>query len=288
MTGRLALVALLLLFLSPRTAAAASCSAYASSITFVNYNSNTLNVTGSVTVTCSSGTAYAIGLSAGYTSGATITKRMMFGGSGGQSTLGYQLLNDAARTSNWGNTSGTGWITGTGTGSSQTYTVYARIPAGEFSPLGSYTYTIIASITGSFTTALAYFSVTATEQPGCTISAGSLNFGNYAGTLINSNSTILVACTNTTPYNIGLSAGLATGATVTTRKMQGPASATLSYKVFRDAARTLNWGNTVGTDTVAGTGSGTSQSVTVYGQLPAGQSATSGNYTDTIMTTVTY
>ena len=54
-----------------------------------------------------------------------------------------------------------------------------------------------------------------------------------------------VTCTNTTTFNIGLNAGTATGATVTTRKMTGPASATLNYKLFRDSARTQNWGNTV-------------------------------------------
>ncbi len=32
-----------------------------------------------------------------------------------------------------------------------------------------------------------------------------------------------------------------------------------------------NWGNTVGTNTLAETGTGTVQSLTVYGQVPAGE-----------------
>jgi spore coat protein U-like protein len=106
--------------------------------------------------------------------------------------------------------------------------------------------------------------------------------------LIGSTSTISVTCTKASTYDVGLNAGLATGATVTTRKMTGPASALLSYKLFSNSGYTTNWGNTVGTDTVAGTGSGSAQSLTVYGQIPAGQSAAPGSYTDTITATITY
>jgi spore coat protein U-like protein len=45
----------------------------------------------------------------------------MLGGNGGQNTLGYQLFSDAARTINWGNSSGTNWVSGTGTGSTQRF-----------------------------------------------------------------------------------------------------------------------------------------------------------------------
>jgi len=89
-------------------------------------------------------------------------------------------------------------------------------------------------------------------------------------------------------YNVGLSAGLATGATVTNRSMTGPASALLGYKLFSDSGRTINWGNTVGINTVAGVGNGASQSLTVYGQIPAGQFVRPGSYADTITATVTY
>ena len=73
------------------------------------------------------------------------------------------------------------------------------------------------------------FGVSATVQATCLVSATALAFGTYTGVVANSTSTVSVTCTNTTPYNVGLSAGLATGATVTTRKMTGPASALLNY-----------------------------------------------------------
>jgi spore coat protein U-like protein len=95
-------------------------------------------------------------------------------------------------------------------------------------------------------------------------------------------------CTGSTPYNVGLNAGTATGATVTTRSMTGPAGALLGYKLFTNSGHTTNWGNTVGTNTEAGIGTGLAQSLTVFGQIPAGQSVTPGAYSDTIIVTLTY
>ena len=108
-------------------------------------------------------------------------------------------------------------------------------------------------------------------QASCTInSASTLDFGTQ-GVLtanVDQTSTIAVQCTNTAPYNIGLNAGTSSGATVTTRKMVNGA-ATVSYSLFSDSGRTTNWGNTVGTDTVASTGTGASQNFTVFGRVPA-------------------
>jgi spore coat protein U-like protein len=81
---------------------------------------------------------------------------------------------------------------------------------------------------------------------------------------------------------------VATGATVTARSMTGPASALLSYQLFRDSGHSLNWGVTIGTDTVSVTGNGSAQVQTVYGQIPAGQFVAPGSYSDTITATVTY
>ncbi len=137
-------------------------------------------------------------------------------------------------------------------------------------------------------TATTTFGVSATVQSTCLISATSLAFGTYTGTAVNSTSTVSVTCTNTTTYNVGLNAGLASGATVTTRKMTGPSSSLLAYSLYSDSARSVNWGQTVGTDTVSGTGNGSAQSLTVYGLLPAAQYVNPGSYTDTITATITY
>ena len=152
---------------------------------------------------------------------------------------------------------------------------------------------ILAAIASALTWAIAAtttgtFSVTATVQAMCQISTNPLAFGTYTGTQIDATSTLSVTCTNTTPYNVGLNAGTATGATVTTRRMTGPGANLLNYALYSNAGRTTNWGNTVGTDTVAGTGNGTAQSLTVYGRLPAAQFNTPGAYSDTITATVTY
>jgi spore coat protein U-like protein len=152
-----------------RPAEAASCSTYASSLVFGVYFGSTVDVAGSVTVICTQGTTYNIGLNSGIASGTTVYTRVMTGGAGGQSSLGYMLYSNAAYTNVWGNTSGTGWVAGTGTGSAQTYAIYGQIPANEASPLGSYTDTIAASVTGNFSTVTTMFSVTATVMAGCNI-----------------------------------------------------------------------------------------------------------------------
>lgn len=138
------------------------------------------------------------------------------------------------------------------------------------------------------TTTTTTFAVSATVQATCLVSASPMSFGSYTGAVVNTTSTVSVTCTNTTSYNVGLSAGLATGATVTTRQMTGPSSAVLGYSLFSDSSRSVNWGSTIGSDTITGTGNGSSQPLTVYGQATAGQYVTPGSYTDTITATVTY
>lgn len=133
------------------------------------------------------------------------------------------------------------------------------------------------------------FQVTANVQAACLIdSANNLDFGAYNGTRNDATSDISVTCTNSTMYDVGLDAGTAPGATVTSRKMTGPGSALLAYNLYSDASRTVNWGNTVGVDTVAGIGSGSPQTLTVYGKVPAGQHPTPGGYSDTITVTLTF
>lgn len=141
----------------------------------------------------------------------------------------------------------------------------------------------------SAATATSSFQVLINIQAACTIaSATDMNFGNV-GVLsanIDSTSTITVQCTATTPYNIGLNAGL-NGGSVTTRQMSG-AGGLVNYSLSRDPARTLNWGETIGVDTVSGTGSGAAQAYTVYGRVPAQATPSPALYTDTITVTITY
>ncbi len=137
-------------------------------------------------------------------------------------------------------------------------------------------------------TATTSIAVSATVQATCLVSATALSFGTYTGVAADATSTITVTCTNTTPYHVELNPGLATGATVTARKMQGPSGALLNYVLTQDSAHATNWGQTDGTDDVAGTGNGSAQALTVYGQVAASQYVAPGSYTDTITATVTY
>jgi spore coat protein U-like protein len=132
--------------------------------------------------------------------------------------------------------------------------------------------------------------VSATVQATCLNVATAMTFGTYTGVAVDSTATITVTCTNTTPYTVSLDAGtgITPAATVTTRKMTGAVGVFLNYALFSNAGRTTNWGITVGTDTVAGTGSGVGQVLTVYGRAAAGQFVAPGAYADTVTATVTY
>ena len=68
-------------------------------------------------------------------------------------------------------------------------------------------------------TSTAPMTVTATVQATCVITTTNMAFGTYTGIVLPSTATLSVTCTNTTPYTVGLSAGLGTGpiATVTAR-----------------------------------------------------------------------
>ena len=104
---------------------------------------------------------------------------------------------------------------------------------------------------------------------------------------VDASSTFDVQCTNTTPYTVALNAGAGAGATTTIRKMT-LTGATIDYGLYRDAARSQNWGNTVATDTAAGTGTGAVQQSTIYGRVPPQTTPAPGLYQDTIQISVTY
>ena len=145
-------------------------------------------------------------------------------------------------------------------------------------------------------TSTGQLSVDATVAASCSVANTTLTFGSVdplvlASTDADAQADISVTCSNTTSYNVGLDAGLTTGATVTTRQMDisGTGTDKLNYSLYSDSARSVNWGNTVGTDTVVGTGSGSAIAHTVYGRIPSGQNnAPVGTYNDTVTITVTY
>lgn len=142
----------------------------------------------------------------------------------------------------------------------------------------------------SAATATDTFLVTATVADSCSVTGNDLNFGTYdpvSGSTLDGTTTVDVTCTLDTAYDIGLNAGTGTGATVTVRKMTS-GSNTLNYSLFQEVTHVTVWGDTVGSDTVADTGTGAVQNHTVFGQIPASQAVPAGTYTDTITVTITY
>lgn len=115
-----------------------------------------------------------------------------------------------------------------------------------------------------------------------------LDFGTktFADTNIGSTTDISVKCTTDASYTIGLTA--ASGGTGS-RTMSGPGSTSIGYEMYSNAGHTSVWGDTIGTDTVADTGNGSTQTKTVYGLVPSiPGTATAGSYSDTVTVTVTY
>lgn len=143
-------------------------------------------------------------------------------------------------------------------------------------------------------TATSSFGVTATVSSSCSVSSAStLAFGSYnplSGTQ-DATTTISATCTNGTAYTVSLDAGTGSGATVATRLMTRTAggSETLSYTIYQDSNRTTVWGNTIGVNTVAGTGNGSAQSLIAYGRIfSSNTTVPPASYSDTIGVTLTY
>jgi spore coat protein U-like protein len=231
----------------------------------------------------------------------------------GSNYISYQLYTDSAR-SNPYQYLGTNMVAVTYTNSGTTFDiqyVYGKIlSSGAGIPPGTYTdsYTVgtQASISndsaatgnpalectgasGTHNWNTTAFNVNVTLQASCSVTATPLSFGTV-GVLtaaVNSTTNLSVACTYTTPYTVSLGPGNAPGATTTTRAMTLGASK-VNYSLFQNAGMTQNWGNNIGVDTVAGTGTGAAQSIPVYGQVPAQTTPTIGAYSDTVLVTVNY
>lgn len=136
-------------------------------------------------------------------------------------------------------------------------------------------------------------SVTATVASNCIVTSVPLAFTDYDGSgTVDGQTNLSVRCSNGTPYTIKLGAG--TNGTIAQRLMAFGANR-LEYNLYTTGARTLVWGETVGTDTMGGTGQGMSATKAtlhpVYGRISnsvANQDAPTGPYTDSVAVTVEY
>jgi len=139
-------------------------------------------------------------------------------------------------------------------------------------------------------TATTTFRVSTRVQAVCDVTAADLDFGTYtaqAGTPLQGTTLLRATCTPNSSYNIGLNEGTSPGATVNQRKMVS-GTQNLNYQLYSDSARSTIWGNTAGTDTVTGVGTGLAVDHTVFGAIPAAQVVPAGDYQDTITVRVYY
>lgn len=127
-----------------------SCTVTPGALAFGNYDptsATATDATASIVVLCTAGTAYTLALDAGQGSGATPAARKMTRVSAAD-LLSYSIYNDSGRTTNWGNTSGTGALTGTSSlvSLTQTFTAYGRIPVSQAVPAGAYTDSVTVTL----------------------------------------------------------------------------------------------------------------------------------------------
>ncbi|WP_231395011.1 spore coat U domain-containing protein [Herbaspirillum sp. AP02] len=123
----------------------------------------------------------------------------------------------------------------------------------------------------------------------CVVQSAALPFGVYSSGALQQNAQIGVACSAGTSYTVSLDAGTGAGGNVASRKLSTADGAnSLNYGLYQDAARTRTWGNSSGSETVTGVGTGTAQNLPVYGYIPAGQTVRAGSYSDVVAITLSY
>lgn len=125
-----------------------ACTVSASDLSFGNYDplaALATQATTTVSVTCSLLAPYQIGLDAGLHGGSVTGRQMQI--SGDTDTLDYDLSQDVAHTTNWGNTVDTDTVSGVGTGLAVPTIVYGQIPAQQNATVGSYADTITVTVT---------------------------------------------------------------------------------------------------------------------------------------------
>jgi spore coat protein U-like protein len=146
-------------------------------------------------------------------------------------------------------------------------------------------------------TATGNLTVQMTITASCTVGGSTLTFPSTAGTSLTStavtgSSTFSVTCTNSSPYSIGMGQGL----NYSSGNRMASSGNYLPYGLYVNSTLTYPWTTgasnsscTTTNDCYLGTGSGSAQTITVYGQVPTTATApVPGTYSDTVTMTVTY
>ncbi|MPZ17794.1 MAG: hypothetical protein GEV06_07775 [Luteitalea sp.] len=267
-----------------------------------------IDVTTTISVTCSTllsvNRRVCLSLPAG-SGGLSIADRRMAGPGG--DFVQYQLYTNAGRTDVWGALGGSSpavavdflLLVGSRT---ITVTIYGRVFAGQMSKaVGTYLSNLAPqarwrdfiltppcqNVTSNLST-LPTLTSQLVIDPNCTITANPLSFGTVTGiTGHEATSNLSATCTPNAAYTITLNGGSVSG-NVNERQMRlGPGPDTVDYQLYRDSGRTQVWGDTQATG-VTGSGTGSAQSIPVYGSVPAQGPKPPGLYQDTITATITF
>lgn len=133
--------------------------------------------------------------------------------------------------------------------------------------------------------------VTATVVNNCVVTASPMAFGTLTtlGTAnIDSSATISLACTPNAVYDVAMDLGLqgVSGQRYLVHDTDGTQS--IPYGVYTNAGRSNVWTSGVG-QTVVGTATGGTATLTAYGRIPSSASAViAGSYADTVTVIVTF
>lgn len=290
----------------PATAGAnPPCPVTMSNLSFgsVALSPSAIDISATMSITCEAGGGpdqqVCVSIEAG--SSGDATSRMMVNGG---NSLRFELYKDAARTQKWGSWesgyAGSGFAAVLLRGVTYNIPVYGRVFGSQSAPAGTYSSTFSttpyltnqddkgAACPVSKNSSRSSFVSSITVLPSCTVSATSMNFGtiNFLNSNVDATATVSPNCSSGTPYSISLSNGN-TGTGPTTRKMVNGGNS-VTYGLYQDGSRSQPWGNTIGTNTVGGTGNGSAQPITVYGRVPPQTTPQPATYSDTVVVTVTY
>lgn len=138
--------------------------------------------------------------------------------------------------------------------------------------------------------------VGATVDIRCQIIAPSVAFGTYTPTSptpLDATGNISVNCTDSivnfimhVRMNQGQNPGPGSTAANPIRRMSNGAAGRMRYGLYRDAARTQNWGDTLGSAVFPGFFASYPVLIPVYGRVPALQSVLAGSYQDAVLATL--
>ena len=125
----------------------------------------------------------------------------------------------------------------------------------------------------------------------CSINAAPMSFPPYdifKVSPVQSQSEINILCDSDVPYAVKVNAGMNSGGDFSSRHMtSGEANTVLFYNLYLDSNHTRIWGDGNGfSEYYQGLGSGRTDIVRVFGQIPARQRVGAGLYTDSVVITI--